>query len=166
MDSDEEEDNEQKIEEKNEIDQKKEAVKPAGIALPITEMTEDWMDDGGAMGSMDSDDEEESESRIEEKKEIEVMKEAVKPAGIALPITEMTEDWMDDCGAMGSMDSDEEEEVETNIEDTKEIEQRKEAVKPFGIALPITEMTEDWMDEGGAMGSMDSEEEEEVEQKI
>merc|ERR1712110_61159 len=123
MDSDEEEEVETNIEENKEIEEKKEAVKPAGIALPITEMTEDWMDDGGAMGSMDSDDEEESESRIEEKKEIEVTKEAVKPAGIALPITEMTEDWMDDCGAMGSMDSDEEEEVEKNIEEKKEIEE-------------------------------------------
>ena len=34
-------------------------VKPAGIALPITEMTDDWMDDDTAMGSMDSEEEEE-----------------------------------------------------------------------------------------------------------
>merc|ERR1712127_432692 len=101
---------------------------------------------------MDSDKEEEVEPKIEEKKEIEQEKEAVKPSGIALPITEMTEDWMDDGGAMGSMDSDEEEEVEPKIEEKKEIEQKKEAVKPSGIALPITEMTEDWMDDGGAMG--------------
>merc|ERR1711935_1168330 len=93
---------------------------------------------------------------------IEQKKEAVKPSGIALPITEMAEDWMDDGGGMGSMDSDEEEEVEPKIEEKKEIEQKKETVKPIGIALPIEEMTEDWMDDGNAMGSMDSEEEEET----
>merc|ERR1719500_673439 len=107
------------------------------------------MDDGGAIGSMDSDEEEEYEPKIEEKKEIEQKKEAVKPAGIALPITEMTEDWMDDGGAMGSMDSDEEEESESKIEEKEEMEKMKEAVKPAGIALPTTEMTEDWMDDGG-----------------
>merc|ERR1711997_1034843 len=138
------------------IELKKEAVKPAGIALPITEMTEDWMDDGGAMGSMDSDEEEDNEQKIEEKNEIDQKKEAVKPAGIALPITEMTEDWMDDGGTIGSMDSDEEEKYEPKMEEKKEIEQKKEAVKPAGIALPITEKTEDWMDDGNAMGSMDS----------
>merc|ERR1712226_1830170 len=114
------------------------------------------MDDGGAIGSMDSD-EEESEPKIQEKKEIEDNKDA---AGIALPITEMTEDWMDDGGTMGSMDSDEEEESESKIEEKEEMEKMKEAVKPAGISLPITEMTEDWMDDGGAIGSMDSDEEE------
>merc|ERR1712226_307637 len=163
MDSDEDEKVEPKIEDTKEIEQRKEAVKPFGIALPITEMTEDWMDEGDAMGSMDSEEEEEVEQKIEEKNEIEQKKEAVKPAGIALPITEMTEDWMDDGGAMGSMDSDDEEESESRIEEKKEIEVMKEAVKPAGIALPISEMTEDWMDDCGAMGSMDSDEEEESE---
>merc|ERR1711935_595156 len=145
MDSDDEEDQmpaveEKKVEEPKEKGEIKSDVQPPGIALPITEMTEDWMDDGGAMGSMDSDEDEEVEPKIEEKKDIEQKKEAVKPSGIALPITEMTEDWMDDGGGMGSMDSDEEEEVEPKIEEKKEIEQKKEAVKLSGIALPITEM--------------------------
>merc|ERR1712008_370580 len=100
------------------------SIQSSGIYLPITEMTEDWMDDGGGMGSMDSDEEEEVEPKIEEKKDIEQKKEAVKPSGIALPITEMTEDWMDDGGGMGSIDSDEEEDVERKIEEKKEIEQK------------------------------------------
>merc|ERR1712008_80135 len=153
---------EKKVEEPKAKGEIKSDVQPPGIALPITEMTEDWMDDCEAMGSMDSDEEKEVQPNTEEKKEIEQKKEAVKPSGIYLPITEMTEDWMDNGGGMGSMDSDEEEEVEPKIEEKKDIEQKKEAVKPSGIALPITEMTEDWMDDGGGMGSMDSDEEEEV----
>merc|ERR1719410_872363 len=87
-----------------------------------------------------------------------------KPAGIALPITEMTDDWMDDDMAPGGMDSDTEsenlkEEVATKSPQTQDVTgERKPAVA--GIALPITEMTDDWMDDGEAIGSMQSEEEE------
>merc|ERR1719331_3077151 len=35
---------------------KVEDKKPAGISLPISEMTYDWMEDDAAMGTMDSDD--------------------------------------------------------------------------------------------------------------
>merc|ERR1712007_211194 len=100
------------------------------------------------------------------------MGKEVKPAGIALPITEMTDDWMDDDVAMGSMDSEEEAEgpekgkihVEKRIEDEvvqKSETKKSEETKAPSIALPITEMTDDWMDDDVAMGSMDSEEEEE-----
>merc|ERR1712210_398820 len=65
--------------------------KTAGIALPITEMTDDWMDDGQAIGSMDSEDEEEAAKFAE--KPVEEPPKAQKAAGIALPITEMTDDW-------------------------------------------------------------------------
>merc|ERR1712012_1004176 len=88
-----------------------------------------------------------------------------KPAGIALPITEMTDDWMDDDMAPGGMDSDTEsenlkEEVATKSPQTQDVTgERKPAVA--GIALPIAEMTDDWMDDGEALGSMESEEEEE-----
>merc|ERR1719300_1431491 len=86
----------------------------------------------------------------------------------------MTDDWMDDDVAMGSMDSEEEEEgpktdkghVETKIENEviQKVEAKKsEETKAQGIALPITEMTDDWMDDDVAMGSMDSEEEETTE---
>merc|ERR1712203_1046377 len=96
--------------------------------------------------------------------------EETKAPGIALPITEMTDDWMDDDVAMGSMDSEEEEEgtdtnkghVEKRIEDEviqKSVTEKSEEKKAPGIALPITEMTDDWMDDGDAFGSIDSEDE-------
>merc|ERR1719167_1867312 len=42
------------------VDDSGKASKATGIALPITEMTDDWMDDGQALGSMDSEDEEDT----------------------------------------------------------------------------------------------------------
>merc|ERR1712032_667384 len=137
-------------------------VKPAGIALPITEMTDDWMD---------YEEEEEGPKRIEDEvvQKVETKKsEETKAPGIALPITEMTDDWMDDDVAMGSMDSEEEEEgPETDEGHVKKIVEneviqkvetkKSEETKAPGIALPITEMTDDWMDDDVAMGSMDSE---------
>merc|ERR1712032_1284450 len=132
----------------------------AGIALPITEMTDDWMDGDVAMGSMDSEEEEEGPKRIEDEvvQKVETKKsEETKAPGIALPITEMTDDWMDDDVAMGSMDSEEEEEgPETDEGHVKKIVEneviqkvetkKSEETKAPGIALPITEMTDDWMD--------------------
>merc|ERR1712226_1446085 len=92
--------------------QKKTETKEAGINLPITEMTDDWMDDDIAIGSIDSDeDENESktntvnelqgplskEAKVQEPEvEEEAKKTETKVAGINLPITEMTDDWMDD----------------------------------------------------------------------
>merc|ERR1712181_81433 len=90
--------------------------KPAGIALPTSEMTFDWMDDDTAMGSIESEEEDESteKGKTDEQKAdvpaVASVKEVKPAAGIALPITEMTDDWMDDDTAMGSMDSEEEEE--------------------------------------------------------
>merc|ERR1712032_1227185 len=145
-------------------------AKPAGIALPTSEMTFDWMDDDTAMGSIESDEEDESteEGKTDEEQKADVpavaSEKEVKPAGIALPITEMTDDWMDDDVAMGSMDSEEEEEGPKRIEDEviQKVETKKsEETKAPGIALPITWVTDDWMDDDVAMGSMDSEEEEE-----
>merc|ERR1712037_906730 len=143
-----------------------------------TEMTDDWMDDGQAIGSMDSEDEEDA-TKAEEKPVEEPSKPPAadvpavaseKPAGIALPITEMTDDWMDDDVAMVSMDSEEEEEgpetdkghsekrVEEEVIQKSETKKSEEKKAP-GIALPITEMTDDWMDDGAAFGSIDSEDE-------
>merc|ERR1712192_108399 len=153
-------------------------AKPVGIALPTSEMTFDWMDDDTAMGSIESEEEDEATEKgktDEQKADVPAVasEKEVKPAGIALPITEMTDDWMDDDTAMGSMDSEEEEEegpktdkghVEQIIKNEviQKVETKKsEETKAPGIALPITEMTDDWMDDGVAMGSMDSEEEEE-----
>merc|ERR1712032_996541 len=136
-------------------------AKPAGIALPTSEMTFDWMDDDTAMGSIESDEEDESteEGKTDEEQKADVpavaSEKEVKPAGIALPITEMTDDWMDDDVAMGSMDSEEEEEgpktdeghvkkiVENEVIQKVETKKSEETKAP-GIALPITEMTDDW----------------------
>merc|ERR1712198_260094 len=133
---------------------------------------------------MDSEEEEDGpktdKGHVETKIENEVIQkvetkksEETKAQGIALPITEMTDDWMDDDVAMGSMDSEEEEDgpktdkghVETKIENEaiQKVETKKsEDTKAQGIALPITEMTDDWMDDDVAIRSMDSEEEKET----
>merc|ERR1712181_53187 len=47
-----------------------------GIALPITEMTDNWMDDGQALGSMDSEDEEEPKEAVAEEKAVSDKKPA------------------------------------------------------------------------------------------
>merc|ERR1719394_1019601 len=146
------------------ITQKSESeAKPAGIVLPITEMTDDWMDDDMAPGEMDSDTESENlkEEVATKSPQTQDVRGERKPAvaGIALPTTEMTDDWMDDGEAIGSMESEEEEGSAKPEENPVE-----EVTKPqntSGIALPITEMTDDWMDDGEALGSMDSEDEEE-----
>ena len=103
----------------------KEEKKPAGISLPISEMTYDWMDDDAAMGAIDTDDE---DMDVDKKKEPAVAKpvlsyadaakkvEEVKPKGIALPTDEMTFDWMNDDDAVGTMDSDDDDQVQDNRE--------------------------------------------------
>merc|ERR1712192_284652 len=141
--------------------------------------TDDWMDDDVAMGSMESEEEEEEdtvtdkgpvEKRIEEEviaKSETIESEEKKAPGIALPITEMTDNWMDDGDAFGSIDSEDEdvEKQESKKEDdlvTKSAEESAaEKPKPSGIDLPISEMTDDWMDDDVAIGSIDSEDEDE-----
>merc|ERR1712130_287550 len=148
------------------------------------------MDDGQALGSMDSEDGEDTkkseEKTVEEppkpeaatKSEEKPVEEPSKPqqaSGIALPITEMTDDWMDDGQALGSMDSEDEEDAKKSEEksvekppkpeaatksEEKPVEEPSKPQQASGIALPITEMTDDWMDDGQALGSMDSEDEE------
>ena len=74
----------------------------------------------------------------------------VKPKGISLPTTEMTYDWMDDDVAMGTISTDDDEEVEQIIKKenanptlkTETIQKAGEA-KMKGISLPITEITND-----------------------
>merc|ERR1719341_1944194 len=187
MDSDEEEEGpetdkgheEKKIADEviQKVDMKKpEETKAPGIALPITEMTDDWMDDDVAIGSMDSDGEEQEQEtdkgHVEKKIADEVTQksetkkaEEKKAPGIALPITEMTDDWMDDGAAFGSIDSEEEdtEKQESKKEDELVTKSTEETVavkpKPSGIDLPISEMTDDWMNDDVAIGSVDSEDE-------
>merc|ERR1719228_848934 len=69
-------------------------------------------------------------------------KEETKAPGISLPISEMSYDWMDDNVAMGSIDTDEDE----NVTETKEVEKSKtenheKDSKPKGITLPIEDVT-------------------------
>merc|ERR1712032_1728096 len=125
---------------------------------------------------MDSEEEEEDtekdKSRVEKRVEDEVIQtsetkksEEKKAPGIALPITEMTDDWMDGGDAFGSIDSEDEdvEKQETKKEDDLVTKSTEETVavkpKPSGIDLPIGEMTDDWMDDDVAIGSIDSEDE-------
>jgi len=137
-------------------------------------MTDDWMDDDVAIGSMDSEEEEGSKTdkehveKIEDKvvQKFETKKSEEKKApGIDLPITEMTDDWMDDGAAFGSIDSEDEdvERQESKKEEDPVTKSTEEAIaekpKPSGIDLPITEMTDDWMDDDVAIGSIDSEDE-------
>merc|ERR1719167_396837 len=51
-------------------------------------------------------------------------------------------------------------EEDKDLADKKLVEDSGKASKATGIALPITEMSDDWMDDGQALGSMDSEDEE------
>merc|ERR1711971_530142 len=104
-------------------EKKEEEKKPAGISLPTSEMTYDWMEDDAAMGAIDTDEEDVEE--VKEKKP-EVGKplmsyadaakkvEEVKAKGIALPTEEMTFDWMNDDEAMGTMDSDDDDDIGDN----------------------------------------------------
>ena len=50
----------------------------------------------------------------------------------------------------------------TNITEIKPETSKPEEKKAPGIALPITEMTDDWMDDDVAIGSIESDEEEET----
>merc|ERR1712130_301612 len=100
------------------------------------------------------------EEKMEEVKKVEDEK---KPAGISLPISEMTYGWMDDDDVMGSIDTDEEdvEEKEKKLEEVKPVmsyadaAKKVEEVKPKGNALPTEDLTE-------AMGTMNSGEDDDV----
>merc|ERR550534_2436603 len=72
-----------------------------GFSLPISEMTEDWMDDEVAIISDDDDSEEDEKAAVQEK--IAEMEEKLcksdgepKTNGISLPTSEVTDAWMDD----------------------------------------------------------------------
>merc|ERR1719209_1764885 len=89
---------------------------------------------------MDSEEEEEEDtekdkSRVEKRVEDEVIQksetkksEEKKAPGIALPITEMTDDWMDDDVAIGSIDSED--------EDSGTTKTKQEGSHQSNLALP------------------------------
>ena len=169
----EEDESEEKDDKKGEIiEAKKVETKPTGIALPMSEAAEDWMDDD-FVGTMDEDDEEEEKKEgvktsIKEPVKTETVPEKVqtKPTGIALPMSEAADDWMDD-DFVGTMDEDDEEEekkegIKTSVKEPVKTETVPEKVetKPTGIALPMSEAADDWMDDD-FVGTMDEDDEEE-----
>merc|ERR1711990_374584 len=83
MDSEEEE--EATKPEQKPVEEPPKAQKASGIALPITEMTDDWMDDGQAIGSMDSEDEEDATTAT--KSEEKPVEELSKPSTAAVALT-------------------------------------------------------------------------------
>merc|ERR1711971_324897 len=106
-------------------EKKEEEKKPAGISLPTSEMTYDWMEDDAAMGAIDTDEEDVEEVKEKKPEDDKPLKsyasaakkvEEVKAKGIALPTEEMTFDWMNDDEAMGTMDSDSDDDVADNRE--------------------------------------------------
>ena len=155
-----------------------EIIKPAGISLHTTKMSCDWMDEGDNIGSMDSEDDMNILEKHDKPKETnqETKHDQAKPAGIALPITAMSYNWMDDGEAIGSLDSEDEEATIRNLVCSSKIEEYeqgniskvkdspKEALKPeadnnetklqevktAGNTLPMTDMSYNWMEVGEA----------------
>ena len=155
-----------KVPVKTETVPEKVETKPTGIALPMNEAAEDWMD-ADCVGTMDEDDEEEEEKKegvqIQNKEPAKIEKVPkkvdAKPTGIALPMTEAAEDWMDD-DFVGTMDDDnEEEENKVEVKTTETAPEKKVDIKPAGIALPMNEAADDWMNDD-VVGTMDDDDEE------
>merc|ERR1711892_668238 len=178
MDSDSEEESEQKKEVylvpvEKKIDSTKE-TKPAIAGLPMNDASEAWMIDD--VGNMDSASEEESE----QKKEVSVVEEPeqrkevsaplekkpetpkeTKPLIAGLPMDDASEDWMiDDVGTMDS-DSEEESEQKKDVSLTP-VEEKRETpkeTKPIIAGLPMDDASEAWMIDD--VGTMDSDSEDE-----
>merc|ERR1711953_805620 len=97
------EDEDEKVKEEEPV-KVEEIKKPSGISLPMTEASDDWMDDSVGL-TMDEEDEEEEDVKVEEPVKVEELvkveepvkvEEIKKPSGISLPMTEASDDWMDD----------------------------------------------------------------------
>jgi len=86
-------------------------LKPKGISLPVSDISYDWMEDDYTMVSMDSDDEDEIKEDQHKGAEKEKKSDEAKPAGISLPTTDMSYDWMNDDDAMGTISTDEEDDT-------------------------------------------------------
>merc|ERR1712004_898127 len=103
-----------------------EIQKPTGISLPMTEASDDWMDDDVGLTM---DDEDEDEVKVEEQVKVEEVKveeepvkveEIKKPSGISLPMTEASDDWMDDEVGL-TMDDEDEDDVK--VEEPVKVEE-------------------------------------------
>merc|ERR1712083_855581 len=138
-------------------------VKPSGIDLPITEMTDDWMDDDVTAGFIESEDEEDQIEIVKDEKQTTKDEKAKMPVGgFSLPISEMTEDWMDDDIAIISDDEesveDEKAAVQERIVEMEKKLSNSDEPKPKGFSLPTSEVTDAWMDDD--IAAIESEEEE------
>merc|ERR1719370_1495408 len=98
---------------KPETSQDEKAKMPVGgFSLPISEMTEDWMDDDIAIISDDEESDHDEKAAVQDKiVEMEKkLSESDKPKakGFSLPISEVTDAWMDDD--IAAIESEDEEE--------------------------------------------------------
>merc|ERR1719192_2613827 len=110
------EDEEDKIEivkdEKHTAQDEKAKMPVGGFSLPISEMTEDWMDDDIAIISDDDESELDEKAAVQDKI-VEMEKklsknDEPKAKGFSLPTSEVTDAWMDDD--IAAIESEEEEE--------------------------------------------------------
>merc|ERR1719394_1098249 len=121
-------------------------------------MTDDWMNDDVTTGMVESEEEEEKLSK-ESKSDLvnnqqapaEEEKAKMPVGGFSLPISEMTEDWMDDEVAIISDDDDSEEDekaaVQEKIAEMEKKLSKSDEPKTNGISLPTSEVTDAWMDD-------------------
>merc|ERR1712066_278472 len=144
-------------------------TKPSTIGLPMTEASDAWMDQEETIGMIESDeDEEEKEEEQPEIPVTELEKSTVeaKPSTIALPMTEASDAWMDQDETIEMIESDEDEEQEEEEKEQPETpvtEPEKSTVdtKLSTIALPMTEASDAWMDQGETIEMIESDEDEE-----
>merc|ERR1711874_321710 len=132
-----------------------EPSKPSGISLPMNGSSDDWMDDDVGL-TMDDEDEEEVKAEepikaeeVKPEKEPVKVEELKKPSGISLPMTEASDDWMDDDVGL-TMDDEDDDDVKVEepvkVEEVKAEEEPvkvEETKKTVGISLPMTEASDD-----------------------
>merc|ERR1711874_833786 len=132
--------------------------RPTGISLPMTEASDDWMDDCVVVAMEDEVDQGE-DVKVEEAAKVEEIK---KPSGISLPMTGASDDWMEDEVGLTMDDEDEEKNLkvdeDTDVKFEEEAAKVEEIKKPSGISLPMTGASDDWMEDEVGL-TMDDEDE-------
>merc|ERR1719234_2164367 len=125
---------------KPETPQEEKAKMPVGgFSLPISEMTEDWMDDDIAIISDDEESDHDEKTAVQDKiVEMEKkLSESDKPKakGFSLPISEVTDAWMDDD--IAAIESEEEEEGPKEEYDEDDLETQMLVNKKVPKESPI-----------------------------
>merc|ERR1712066_250997 len=146
-------------------------TKPSTIGLPMTEASDAWMDQEETIGMIESDEDEEQEEEEKEQPETPVTEPEkstvdIKLSNIGLPMTEASDAWMDQDETIEMIESDEDEEQEEKEKEQPETpvtEPEKSTVdtKLSTIALPMTEASDAWMDQGETIEMIESDEDEE-----